>query len=33
YSFATLDEAGNIPANLPSVHGPNEKATEVSKTK
>ncbi|MBO3442400.1 polysaccharide deacetylase [Clostridium botulinum] len=31
YSFATLDESGNIPANLPSVHGPNEKATEVSK--
>lgn len=30
YEFATLDEAGNIPVNLPSVHTPNEKAKEVS---
>lgn len=30
YEFGTLDEDGNIPVNLPSVHGPNEKATEVS---
>src|SRR3712207_8427847 len=30
YEFATLDEAGNIPVNLPSVHSPNEKAKEVS---
>lgn len=30
YEFATLDESGNIPVNLPSVHTPNEKAKEVS---
>lgn len=30
YEFATLDESGNIPVNLPSVHSPNEKAKEVS---
>ncbi|WP_085829150.1 polysaccharide deacetylase family protein [Clostridium massiliodielmoense] len=30
YEFATLNEEGNIPVNLPSVHTPNEKAKEVS---